>query len=511
MQTHSGSTVALAWARLAQGHANEVAALLDEVEPDVMATGATSLQQRYVNTYFNAEFLALAHEDAARAMLTRVATTCQVADGASRNTLVALADGFACRIELINCNLRETIRLGAKVIACQDAPALARLHAWSTTGEALAYRGMTQRSRIHQSDLRELATSGDRTTRIASIWADTQEVLCLSMEGRVGEATAIMEAADAFLASSADAQERALVSTVLGAVYVGQGRAVAARRPLLEALNACQNYDPAGLSEWASALLAQAEALLGNVAAAKAAFEACHAGPKDRSALRAAFDVVAANARLAMAQGRTGDAAHIFLEASDRFGEAAVYQMRAFHEGFALGAPTSEVLEPLQSLAAATEAGLGGIYAAHVRAFADKDAQALEVVVDQFARFGLFLEGAEAAAQAAALYSSQALRGGAARMTARSRGLAEHCPGVRTPLLAELDAPVDLSRREREVATLAARGLANRAIADELSVSIRTVESHLYQAFAKLGVDQRGDLAAILAINDAANVTGKNQ
>lgn len=42
---------------------------------------------------------------------------------------------------------------------------------------------------------------------------------------------------------------------------------------------------------------------------------------------------------------------------------------------------------------------------------------------------------------------------------------------------------------------LAAEGLSNRAIAEELVVSLRTVENHLHRAFAKLGVRSRSELS----------------
>jgi pimeloyl-ACP methyl ester carboxylesterase/DNA-binding CsgD family transcriptional regulator len=51
-----------------------------------------------------------------------------------------------------------------------------------------------------------------------------------------------------------------------------------------------------------------------------------------------------------------------------------------------------------------------------------------------------------------------------------------------------------LSRREREVAVLAARGQTAPEIAQELFLSVRTVESHLSGIYTKLGVRSKSDL-----------------
>jgi DNA-binding CsgD family transcriptional regulator len=56
----------------------------------------------------------------------------------------------------------------------------------------------------------------------------------------------------------------------------------------------------------------------------------------------------------------------------------------------------------------------------------------------------------------------------------------------------------ELTAREREIAVLAAEGLPNRSIADRLHISERTVESHVRNALAKLGVTNRTQLAAHL-------------
>ena len=55
-----------------------------------------------------------------------------------------------------------------------------------------------------------------------------------------------------------------------------------------------------------------------------------------------------------------------------------------------------------------------------------------------------------------------------------------------------------LTRREREIALLAAGGLRSRDIADQLNLSSRTVENHLHNVFTKLGISDRADLAAAL-------------
>ncbi len=55
-----------------------------------------------------------------------------------------------------------------------------------------------------------------------------------------------------------------------------------------------------------------------------------------------------------------------------------------------------------------------------------------------------------------------------------------------------------LSESERRVADLVARGHSNKEIAQRLYMSHRTVGSHLYRIFPKLGLRSRVELARVV-------------
>jgi DNA-binding CsgD family transcriptional regulator/tetratricopeptide (TPR) repeat protein len=65
-------------------------------------------------------------------------------------------------------------------------------------------------------------------------------------------------------------------------------------------------------------------------------------------------------------------------------------------------------------------------------------------------------------------------------------------PGKRRAAAAR--GPASLTRREREVAELAVAGMSTRDIAAQLGIGDRTVETHLDNVYAKLGVDSRLEL-----------------
>ena len=86
----------------------------------------------------------------------------------------------------------------------------------------------------------------------------------------------------------------------------------------------------------------------------------------------------------------------------------------------------------------------------------------------------------------------------ACEAAAAANRLAAACGGIRTPALDLAAHPLPLTVREREIANLVAAGLSNRDIADRLTVSVRTVEGHLYRACIKLDSSDRDELAALI-------------
>ncbi|GAA3853615.1 hypothetical protein GCM10022380_84400 [Amycolatopsis tucumanensis] len=61
-----------------------------------------------------------------------------------------------------------------------------------------------------------------------------------------------------------------------------------------------------------------------------------------------------------------------------------------------------------------------------------------------------------------------------------------------------------LTGREREIAVLIARGLSNKAIADRLTISPRTVDGHVERMLRKLDFTSRTQIASWVAASSAA-------
>lgn len=157
------------------------------------------------------------------------------------------------------------------------------------------------------------------------------------------------------------------------------------------------------------------------------------------------------------------------------------------------------VASRLRELEGIVEGPRVGLAARFAEALRDGDSAQLLSLSEEFELMGDLIGAADAAAHAAILYRHQDRRGSALGCSTRADALAERCGGACTPALRQASRPIPLTDREREIVMLIAAGLSNREVAERLTVSVRTVESHLYRAMARTGTASREELGALLA------------
>ena len=133
-----------------------------------------------------------------------------------------------------------------------------------------------------------------------------------------------------------------------------------------------------------------------------------------------------------------------------------------------------------------------------VRAAAAKDAAGLAQAEKRFANLGAWVAAAEAAADLARVHHAAGRTRDAQGAANRSAQYLAGLTTVITPRLGRAPSPADLTPREHEIARLAAAGHASKQIAQRLGLSVRTVSNHLQNAYLKLGISGREDLADAL-------------
>jgi DNA-binding CsgD family transcriptional regulator len=174
------------------------------------------------------------------------------------------------------------------------------------------------------------------------------------------------------------------------------------------------------------------------------------------------------------------------------------YAVRALHELCRLGDPAAAAPE-LARLAAGVDGPFAPTAAAHAASLVACDGAALLEVAERFAAEDALLVAAEAADAAAAAHRNAGRLSSARAAAARASLWLTKCEGARPPTMLAPPAALDLTAREREIALLAAAGASSREIAGRLVISVRTVDNHLQNAYRKLGVRRREDLAGALS------------
>jgi len=205
-----------------------------------------------------------------------------------------------------------------------------------------------------------------------------------------------------------------------------------------------------------------------------------------------------AHAWVVAGQGAVSEAVTILLSAAERAGANGQFAAEvmclqtATQFGDRSGAPR------LRELEAIVDGPRVGLAARFAEALHDGDAAELAAVSEDFERMGDLVAAVDAAAHAAIGFRRQDLRGSALGSSTRADALAQQCSGASTPALRQAIERLPLTDREREIVMLLADGLSSRAVAERLTLSLRTVESHIYRAMMKTDTSSRDELVNLI-------------
>lgn len=367
--------------------------------------------------------------------------------------------------------------------------ALAQAHALAATGACeRAAAGLVEARRPWTTDEPESMFVHEGSSFMADALVDYAA-------GRLPSAARAMTAALQHAVEDGLVQSQASYSWQLGRILLASGRPRSAARWARDGIAVARAGGLGGLAALATACLATALAQIGDAGgAAKAVGEL--------TALPTSVGMVAqARAWASAAAGDATGGSRILLEAARAAAEEEQRTacVELLHDAARLGAAAS-ARRLLEEVVAHCDSPAAAVRAAFVKALAKSDPAGLEQACERFAESGMGLAAAESAAAAATAWRELGKSRQATAASARAAALAASCEGARTPLLAARERPTGaLTHRETEICRLAADGLASRAIADRLFLSVRTVNNHLQNAYSKLGVASRGELVDALS------------
>jgi DNA-binding CsgD family transcriptional regulator len=248
----------------------------------------------------------------------------------------------------------------------------------------------------------------------------------------------------------------------------------------------------------AAALLTQAEGGRGNREAAAAALRRAEEayGP---SATVFLPELELARAWERASVGQTSAAQTHAVRAAQIARQSGMFaeEMRALHTAVRLNGRSHAAR--LEQLARTLNTPLAEAIATHARGLANHDGNLLDAAAARFVELGALALAADAAAQAVREHARTGHRGKELESSTRAHWLASR-GGIQTPAVDATAQPLPITDREHEIAMLVAGGLSNRQIADRLSLSVRTVDGHLYRIFAKLGIERRDQLIQLLRL-----------
>jgi DNA-binding CsgD family transcriptional regulator/tetratricopeptide (TPR) repeat protein/DNA-binding winged helix-turn-helix (wHTH) protein len=157
----------------------------------------------------------------------------------------------------------------------------------------------------------------------------------------------------------------------------------------------------------------------------------------------------------------------------------------------------AEVLDRITTLGERA-GGLSRLMANSIRGRVHRETATLVETAEGFAAAGVWDYASRVANDAAEAFAARGEQREAVRWSGVSAQWLSKCNIGGATLMSPLLLVEPLTRREREVAELAAGRMSSRTIADRLLLSVRTVDNHLQRVYDKLGLRGREDLAAAM-------------
>jgi DNA-binding CsgD family transcriptional regulator len=482
------ATVALAESLLAQGRLDEAA----EVAGRADGSSADDAWRARLSSAWAGSLFWAGRASEAVDILDGAIAACE--SPSRRGQLVAR------RATFVMLGGRPTDALDAVEPLLDDADPQVRSDAADVAGPALVVMGrIGEGIEVADIGLSAAAEIGDRSGPVDAAPHLVARAMGLAEQGRIAEARASTEAGYDSTIEQRSLEGQAWFAYVRGRVERLAGDPSAAATAFAEGAVRFSELARTGLERWCVAAQAWCRAELGDSEAAQLLIDQLGA----RSELDLGLmepDLRRARAWVAVSKGDLASARE-HLEAAGRSGErsgSGALAIGAAHDLARIG-DVDLAKARMDELGQHVDGALAAARIAVVDALAGSDAAAIEAAATRFEELGALLFAAETYAAAAAQYRLAGERRRADGMSLRCTTVLARCGGAHTPALRLAgEATSSLTRRELEIAELAARGLSNPEIAEQLVISVRTVANQLQRAYTKLGINARGDLGEAL-------------
>ena len=470
-----------------QGRGLEAESILAAHRPDIGDESVTARWGclRAANLYFGC-----GDDASARAVLATMRDQVHAAPAVS--LVVAMEVAFA----FFAGDLRGAIAKGCAALRAGMLPAATVWTAAGTAG-ALALSGRF-------GEVAAVVAAGERAGQLCETGPQRYSlalagVLSTTEAGQLDEADAVLRRYDT--GSVGTPQADAIINALKGRVELARGHLLAACEALRTAVWSMSDNLPAGWVMLVAGWLAQAEAGRGDIEGAAAALSRAE---QARGVQVKVFDPELMLAQ-AWVHAVTGEIS-AGRKCAERAAQVArgngmhAVELRALHTALRLGDRAGN--SRIQAVASQLDSPVAVAISLHSRALTNRDGGGLDAAADGFERIGALVLAADAAAHAAREHAHAGHRGHELESATRAHWLASQTGSV-TPALRFASDPLPLTEREWEIADLVGAGLSNREVAGKLYLSVRTVDGHLYRIFAKLGIDDRDQLARLVRYRPA--------